>query len=61
MKTTTIMELAAGYDAYTGAEELEVGATAEAPASTPLCAAAASAGVSWMASQFSARTISGGC
>ncbi|GAA0617532.1 LxmA leader domain family RiPP [Streptomyces crystallinus] len=61
MKSTSIMELVAGYDAYTNAEELRISTVASAPASTPLCAAAASAGVSWMAGQFSARTLSGGC
>lgn len=61
MKSTSIMELVAGYEAYANSEELQVSATVNAPASTPLCAAAASAGVSWMAGQFSGRTISGGC
>ncbi|MFD4141780.1 MULTISPECIES: LxmA leader domain family RiPP [unclassified Streptomyces] len=61
MKSTAIMELVAGYDAYTESDELQVGATAEAPATTPFCAFAASVGVSWYASAFSAKTINGGC
>ncbi|BDM67183.1 hypothetical protein HEK616_06700 [Streptomyces nigrescens] len=58
MKTDAIMELVAGYDAYADSAELQLGPTAEAPATTTFCA---SAGVSWLASQFSAKTVKGGC
>ncbi|MGW2329930.1 LxmA leader domain family RiPP [Streptomyces sp. NPDC001700] len=58
MKTTAIMELVAGYDAYADSEELQPTATADAPATSPFCA---SAGISWLASAFSARTVNGGC
>jgi hypothetical protein len=58
MKTTAIMDLVAGYEAYADTEELQFEAAADAPATTLFCA---SAGASWMASIFSARTINGGC
>ncbi|MGX1975451.1 LxmA leader domain family RiPP [Streptomyces kronopolitis] len=58
MKTTAIMELVAGYEVYADSAELQVDATVNAPASTPACGAAT---VSWIASQFSAKTIKDGC
>ncbi len=58
MKTDTITELIAGYEAYADSTELKLGPAAEAPATTVVCGAA---GVSWLASQFSARTVNGGC
>ncbi|WP_223768473.1 LxmA leader domain family RiPP [Streptomyces huiliensis] len=58
MKTTAIMELVAGYETYAESAELELDAAVPAPASTPVCGAAA---VSWIASQFGAKTYSGGC
>ncbi|GIF40446.1 LxmA leader domain family RiPP [Actinoplanes xinjiangensis] len=55
----TVMELVANYEAYTtGAEELAVSAAADAPATSAPCGAA---GVSWIVSQFSGKTISEGC
>ncbi|GAA3468599.1 LxmA leader domain family RiPP [Nonomuraea roseola] len=36
-KNDATMELVAGYNAYTGAEDLSVSATGDAPASTPVC------------------------
>ncbi|GAB7182134.1 hypothetical protein ATKI12_1965 [Kitasatospora sp. Ki12] len=58
MKTTAIMELVAGYEAYAATEELQVDAAADAPATTIFCA---SAGASWLASAVSAKTFKGGC
>ncbi|MEX2975143.1 MULTISPECIES: LxmA leader domain family RiPP [Streptomyces] len=58
MKTDAIMELVAGYETYADSAELQLDATAEAPATSPFCA---SAGISWLASAFSARTVNGGC
>ncbi|HEX5540796.1 MAG TPA: LxmA leader domain family RiPP [Micromonospora sp.] len=58
-KSDAIMELLGGYEAYSEAEELNVSAAMDAPATTLPCGAAAT--ISWLASQFSARTISGGC
>ncbi|MFE9170739.1 LxmA leader domain family RiPP [Streptomyces kebangsaanensis] len=58
-KTTAIMELLAGYEAYSDARELNVTAAAEAPATSPACIASATA--SFVASQFSAKTVAGGC
>ncbi|MFI1254191.1 LxmA leader domain family RiPP [Streptomyces netropsis] len=58
MKTTAIMELVAGYEAYADSAELKLDAAAAAPASTPACGAA---GVSWLASVFSAKTVRDGC
>ncbi|UQA94432.1 LxmA leader domain family RiPP [Streptomyces halobius] len=58
MKTTAIMELVAGYEAYADSDELQIDANADAPASTPVCGAAT---VSWAASMFSAKTVRDGC
>ncbi|HEX5540797.1 MAG TPA: LxmA leader domain family RiPP [Micromonospora sp.] len=58
-KSDAIMELLGGYEAYSQVEELNVSAATDAPATTLPCAGVAS--ISWLASQFSARTISGGC
>jgi hypothetical protein len=57
-KSDAIMDLLAGYEAYSKVEELNVAAAADAPATSAPCAAAS---ISWLVSQFSARTISGGC
>lgn len=39
MKSVAIMELVAGYDEYADANELQVGAVADAPETTIVCAA----------------------
>ncbi len=54
MKTDAIMDLVAGYKAYTEAEELDI-ATATPPASTPVCMAVATAGAGWIISQFTSK------
>ncbi|MGJ5755233.1 hypothetical protein FB563_3451 [Streptomyces puniciscabiei] len=58
-KATAIEDLMAGYEAYSDARELGVTSAVDAPATSPACIASATA--SWLASQFSAKTISGGC
>ncbi|MFD8546291.1 LxmA leader domain family RiPP [Streptomyces sp. NPDC059649] len=58
MKTTAIMDLVAGYEAYAASSELQIDTTVDAPASTPACGAAT---VSWLVSQFSAKTVKEGC
>ncbi|MFP3988995.1 hypothetical protein U9R90_16160 [Streptomyces sp. E11-3] len=58
MKTDAIMELVSGYEAYAGSDELQINASVNAPASTPVCGAAT---VSWAASMFSAKTVRDGC
>lgn len=58
-KSVAIMELMAAYDTYSDVSELNIGTAVDAPATTPACIASATA--SFVASQFSARTIAGGC
>lgn len=57
-KTTAISELVAGYDTYSEAGELVAEAAADAPASTPTCAAAT---ISWLGSQLTVKTYKEGC
>ncbi|MEW2579344.1 LxmA leader domain family RiPP [Streptomyces syringium] len=57
-KSEAIMDLMAGYDAYSSADELNTTAAADAPATTAPCGAA---GVSWLASQFTVKTYKDGC
>ncbi|MGK4582157.1 LxmA leader domain family RiPP [Kitasatospora sp. HPMI-4] len=58
-KSSAIMELMAGYEAYSTAEEIGLAAAVDAPATTPACAA--SAAVSWMTSQIVSKTVVTGC
>ncbi|MFI8939259.1 LxmA leader domain family RiPP [Streptomyces syringium] len=57
-KSEAIIDLMAGYDAYSSADELNTTAAAEAPASTPACAAAT---MSWLGSQLTVKTYKDGC
>ncbi|MEU0369393.1 LxmA leader domain family RiPP [Streptomyces sp. NPDC006283] len=57
-KTAAISELVAGYDTYSEAGELVAEAAADAPASTPACAAAT---ISWLGSQLTVKTYKDGC
>jgi hypothetical protein len=57
-KSATIMELVAGYDAYSDVTELSVSATADAPGTSPFCA---SLGASYVISYSVADTIHDGC
>nr|PZN41714.1 MAG: hypothetical protein DIU60_16480 [Actinomycetota bacterium] len=41
MKGTPMMELVAGYDAYATAAELNIEASVDAPATSPVCAVSA--------------------
>lgn len=62
-KHASVMELVANYDAYTDAAELDVTAAADAPATTPVCAATA-ASSTWCAggaSAVSGATYEAGC
>ncbi|GGO18960.1 hypothetical protein JOD64_006081 [Micromonospora luteifusca] len=58
-KASNIEELLAGYETYSTAEDIEVSAVSDAPATTPACAA--SAAVSFMASQIISKTVDDGC
>jgi hypothetical protein len=55
-----IEELLAGYETYSTAEDIDVSAVADAPATTPGCVIV-SAGVSWMSGQVISKTIDDGC
>ncbi|EDY62313.1 conserved hypothetical protein [Streptomyces pristinaespiralis ATCC 25486] len=60
---TEIMDLIANYDAYADVDELNVTAAADAPATTPVCAASV-ASSTWCASAASAisgATYEAGC
>lgn len=59
-KSTAIMELLSGYEAYSNAEELNAVSSVDAPATTILCATV-SAGASWISSQFVSKTFAAGC
>ncbi|WP_336621356.1 LxmA leader domain family RiPP, partial [Streptomyces sp. DH10] len=45
-KSVAIMELVSNYDAYADVDELNISAAADAPATTPVCAASV-ASSSW--------------
>jgi hypothetical protein len=59
-KATSIIELLSGYETYSTAEEVNLSAVTDAPATTWGCAAA-SAAVSWMSGQVVSKTIDDGC
>ncbi|GJF23214.1 LxmA leader domain family RiPP [Streptomyces flaveolus] len=52
-KSMAIMELVSHYDAYADVDELNITAAADAPATTPVCAASV-ASSSWCAASASA-------
>lgn len=62
-KTNAIMDLVSNYDAYADVAELNVTAAAEAPATTPVCAAtiASSGWCAAGASAISGATYEAGC
>lgn len=54
--STNILELVAGYEAYASADQLDVRAAVDAPATTPVCAASiaiSAASSTWCASAAS--------
>lgn len=57
-KSSTIWELVAAYERFAGAEDLTLGATVEAPATTPVCASAAA---SYLFSKTAGITYAKGC
>ncbi|PRW62043.1 LxmA leader domain family RiPP [Actinopolyspora mortivallis] len=58
-KTSAIMELVAGYEAYSQADELNVTAATDAPATSPACIASFSA--SAVSSRTTVDTYNNGC
>ncbi|WFE30317.1 LxmA leader domain family RiPP [Solwaraspora sp. WMMD791] len=59
-KANDIEELLAGYETYSTAEDIDVSAVSDAPATTWGCAAV-TAGISWMSGQVVSKTIDDGC
>lgn len=59
-KANNIEELLAGYETYSTAEDIDLSAVSDAPATTPGCAIV-SASVSWMSGQVVSKTIDDGC
>ncbi|MET3804676.1 hypothetical protein ABIB25_001671 [Nakamurella sp. UYEF19] len=59
-QTANIFELVAGYEAYTSADQLDVRAAADAPATTPVCVASVAVSVAsswWCASAVSGASV----
>ncbi|MFF6774196.1 LxmA leader domain family RiPP [Streptomyces sp. NPDC012637] len=59
-KATSVVELLSGYEAYASAEDINLSAASDAPATTWGCAAV-SASISWMSGQVVSKTIDDGC
>ena len=60
VKSAAIMDLVAGYETYSNAQELNAATAADAPATSAPCISAASA-ISWYTSLAISKTIDNGC